>query len=373
MDKTNEAIKRTSEMLLSGWKMLMTSCPLCHTALMEKQNSKFCPKCNLPVVVSRDEIANFPALPPSSSLPHTVAEDKEYKFKSLEEEKKKYDQLQSRQKLTSARIGERLLLGWALLGMECRDCNTPLMSLNGIKYCVTCEKNIEEINQQQGTSSSTVAKPADAKNLTKLDTTSSEKSKETPMESLNASERLLSNIPFLPEESDEITQPQQENSIEFIEEASQLIGEKLLLGWTLLEDVCEAACDGNVPLMKDPKKGQKYCVMCGYVSDNLLPPSSIDPPKRNTEPNNTTQQKIDPLEDEDFNDDAVLASYKKQRLHELTQLSPAASAAPVTLPPSMGSDTDRYVADVLNKVELFPSFFHLLPPIVEALLGSEKT
>ena len=40
-------------------------------------------------------------------------------------------------------------------------------------------------------------------------------------------------------------------------DASALIGQKLLTGWALLDEVCTGACRGSTPLMRD-KKQQVY-------------------------------------------------------------------------------------------------------------------
>jgi uncharacterized Zn finger protein (UPF0148 family) len=253
-EKRNESVKRTGELLLGGWKMLMTGCPLCHTALMQKQKKICCPSCNLPVYHEHET----PAILPPSATAQTVtshqslmkSEEKEPKFQSLEEEKKKYDQQrQSNQQIVSSRIGEKLLSGWTLLAKECQTCGTPLMSLNNTKYCVSCERNPEELVEKK---SSEIA----------------EQKITAPLEpkinvELTASAQLLADIPMLPEENDEednLFGTIDRTSLDLIEEASQLIGEKLLLGWTLLDDVCEGACDGNVPLMRNPRKQQQVCL-----------------------------------------------------------------------------------------------------------------
>jgi uncharacterized Zn finger protein (UPF0148 family) len=254
-------VKRTGDLLLGGWKMLSIGCPLCHTALMEKQSKRCCPSCNLPVYYEHET----PSIPPPSTPPSTPAttnetvmksEDKQTKFQSLEEEKKRYDkQRQSNQQIVSSRIGEKLLSGWTLLAKECQTCGTPLMSLNDTKYCVSCDCNPEE--QLKQTSSGIAEQKTTLPLGPKTET------------DLTASARLLTEIPMLPEENDEeenIFGPVDRASQDLIEEASQLIGEKLLLGWTLLDDVCEGACAGNVPLMRNPRKPQQvwFFFFCSF-------------------------------------------------------------------------------------------------------------
>lgn len=284
MAENKEIIKKTGEFLLTGWKMLNISCPICKTVLLEKNNEKFCIKCNLKVFYENEIISN--SLPATATATATTAttqitslisspqatsqqlppqqeqENKNnLKFESLEEVKKIYDKNKLKENLVSIKIGEKLLLGWTLLGESCEHCNTPLMSLKNIKNCVLCE-----INSDGKISNENLKKEKKEEKEEKKSEIKEEKEVK-----LNASEQLLSNIPMLSNDddndNDDIPLEISAESYELIEEASQLIGEKLLLGWTLLEDVCEGACDGNVPLMKDPKKKQVSFCYCSLFLD----------------------------------------------------------------------------------------------------------
>jgi uncharacterized Zn finger protein (UPF0148 family) len=258
------AMKRTSELLLGGWKMLSMSCPICHTALMEKNNSRCCPSCNLPVYFEHEKLS-YPPPPAASlatettqlpqSLQQTPSSPKQSsKFESLEEAKKEYDKLQGRQQRVSTKIGEKLLCGWTLLSQECEDCGSPLMSLKGNKFCVCCDKEIGT------TTSTTTTKQVTSSVSTVVTPTRVATTEEKKKEIMSASAHLLDNIPLLSEDEEEdeeaLLLSKGENSFDALEEASQLISEKMVLGWALLQDVCEGACEGNVPLMRDPKKGQ---------------------------------------------------------------------------------------------------------------------
>ena len=55
---TKETIKRTSDLLLSGWKMLSNHCPICSSPLLSKDNAMRCPGCNVPVVMENDANTN---------------------------------------------------------------------------------------------------------------------------------------------------------------------------------------------------------------------------------------------------------------------------------------------------------------------------
>ena len=55
---TKETIKRTSDLLLSGWKMLSNHCPICSSPLLSKDNTMRCPGCNVPVVMENEANTN---------------------------------------------------------------------------------------------------------------------------------------------------------------------------------------------------------------------------------------------------------------------------------------------------------------------------
>jgi uncharacterized Zn finger protein (UPF0148 family) len=45
-----DLINYIGDMMLSGWKMLATHCPICYSALLAKEERKFCASCNVPVM-----------------------------------------------------------------------------------------------------------------------------------------------------------------------------------------------------------------------------------------------------------------------------------------------------------------------------------
>ena len=45
---------RTGELMLSGWTLLATHCPICNSALLRKQNQTKCAFCNMPVLIESD-------------------------------------------------------------------------------------------------------------------------------------------------------------------------------------------------------------------------------------------------------------------------------------------------------------------------------
>jgi uncharacterized Zn finger protein (UPF0148 family) len=52
--------------------------------------------------------------------------------------------------------------------------------------------------------------------------------------------------------------------------ASRAMGDKLLSGWTMLQETCtQSTCPGT-PLMRDPKTGEHLCVTCGTSGGQVV-------------------------------------------------------------------------------------------------------
>ena len=51
---TQNTTYRTGELMLSGWTLLATHCPICNSALLRKQNQTKCAFCNMPVLMESD-------------------------------------------------------------------------------------------------------------------------------------------------------------------------------------------------------------------------------------------------------------------------------------------------------------------------------
>lgn len=156
--KRDEAMKRSGDMLLSGWRMLGISCPICNTAIMEKGGSMKCPSCNLPILHEGDmNISKYSSTPPHRQIEttrnaddhgekHEYASEEKGSYQSLEGAKCEYDKSRQHQNAVSSKIGEYLLLGWTLLGAECQSptCQgIPLMRTKETpprEICPSCNK-----------------------------------------------------------------------------------------------------------------------------------------------------------------------------------------------------------------------------------------
>jgi uncharacterized Zn finger protein (UPF0148 family) len=186
-NKKMDGIKRTSDMMVSGWKMLSQHCPVCSSPLMSKGITLRCPGCDMPVVKEsdmaatnnkyytssnkneakkpiidkKDELDDLPQLISNinnnnnnnssfktysnvdfeksmrdilyqekldniaDNIADNSADNKNFKFESLEEKKKEYDLYNKKSNDISNLIGEGMMKGWALLGDICPDitCN----------------------------------------------------------------------------------------------------------------------------------------------------------------------------------------------------------------------------------------------------------
>ena len=176
--KRTEAIKRAGDMLLSGWKLLSASCPICFSALLSKNSLMRCPSCDLPVMsegsaaaaaaaaatittptkstsvmsaIAAESSSSYENISASNSSTRFeyIAESKSTYYESLEEEKKKYDVRNANMTLVSKKIGEKLLTGWTMLSTSCPQTGcqgTPLMDSpeGDVKMlCVACDQTYE--------------------------------------------------------------------------------------------------------------------------------------------------------------------------------------------------------------------------------------
>jgi len=305
-------VKRVGGLLLEGWKLLNMTCPICNNALMSKGNSCLCPHCNLPVVKESDAgnklISDVPVTNVSPAVETEWMSDNKRKHESLEDAKKEYDKSRAHQNLVSSKIGEKLLLGWTLLSAECPQAScggVPLMSKKGgPKYCVSCDSTYDTTNSAP-------------KQVAAAKTTEAVQSVGSQKDTTAVDYSDMTSAPFLDDVGNIVPdgEPTECADTKLIEETSALIGSKLIIGWKLLDAVCEGACKGTVPLMVDPKRsGTRYCVRCGYEDDKA--PSLMSPRVEASE-----AESVSDVED---TDDAVISAYNEKRRREVTAASVSA-------------------------------------------------
>lgn len=280
MSSREDAIKRTGQMLLAGWKMLGISCPQCNAVLLAKDEVMKCPQCNLPVVMQDnvlgyedDAAEEVTEIHSSSTIAATKSPLTNNNYtqnaslsdnmrtntsdnlkpmtsyddviipESYDEMKRDYDKTKSKRDAISSKLGEKMLSGWILLGEICpsESCHgTPLMREShstSTMLCVSCLKEyilnaydeIEDINLTK-----------------KVIESSNAKSEDVVENKFN-----IDDIPILSfeKETDD-------------DHISKLISTKLLQGWALLDKVC-MKCNGAVPLMRDHNQ-QVTDALCMY-------------------------------------------------------------------------------------------------------------
>lgn len=247
----NDAIERTGQLMLSGWKLLATPCPICHTALLSKSDAIRCPGCDLPVM---KEGANqtvsdaVPAVVQVAEPSNVVVQEPS----SFEEMKKEYDRRNQRSNQISAKLGEKMLQGWTMLAESCIDFDTcggtPLMKdpKAGAVVCLSCNKEYQYTDAGE-----LVLKKADALIAdTKPSFAAVAPTKQTTMD--------YSIHEFDHEEAEENEPPRLAKFQQNTNDSSWKISQKLLMGWTLLDASCDR-CSGRVPLMKNLQgKVRKY-------------------------------------------------------------------------------------------------------------------
>ena len=300
-----ETIARTGKMMLKGWAMMNTMCPICNSALltMKRTGEIHCPGCEMPVVFEGSASPAYPTSSGSTSIvndmsplkspptfshhaPHGVApvptssaapkseEDMEsaaQPFRSFEEMKKEYDANSRKRQDVSALLGDRMLSGWAMLGINCEnsDCGTPLMKKprSDEMECVSCGALYSDKDGEFHTIKTGKTQIRRDKRSNSVTEYSPERVAERDRELDRERERGEDVDYRRPGALNMDDAPILNFSAPSKGDPSSLIAQKLLVGWALLDEMCpSASCDANAPLMRD-KTGVKHCVVCG-TDDN---------------------------------------------------------------------------------------------------------
>jgi uncharacterized Zn finger protein (UPF0148 family) len=246
---TKEIIQRTGALMLKGWKLLAIACPICSTTLLSKDKHMRCPGCDMPVVVEAEpaQSAHPPKAPmvpddiKSTKVIEEVASEEVVEPKTYEELRKDFEAKKQRSSQVSARLGEKMLEGWTMLGESCPNAisceGTPLMRdpSTGTMHCVNCHQRFEYSSH------------GDLVN------------KDTPLRQHNTIPVKSSTQPEV-NELDEFDldldsaegPPRLSRFSQNKEDSSWKLSQKLLLGWAILDDCCKTEkCRGVTPLMRD--------------------------------------------------------------------------------------------------------------------------
>ncbi len=249
-----DVINRTGSLMLKGWKLLATSCPICHTALLSKDNQMRCPGCDMPVVMegqisSKEEKVNEVEPSTNTLISHSTPVEEEEEVvvdvpTSYEQLRREYEEKNKKSNQVSSKLGEKMLQGWTMLAESCPDFDqcggTPLMKepSTGSILCVSC--NREYFYAPNG-------------DLRPKGDIIPENAKSTEVKEQKPSLEDLRLDEFDDEELEEpprIVSFQQKKE----DDSSWKISQKLLLGWSLLDASCNTSkCNGRTPLLKDLK------------------------------------------------------------------------------------------------------------------------
>lgn len=202
-----DGLRRSSALLLKGWKMLSTPCPICSNAIFSKDGAMQCPYCDLPIRVDdgHEEVLQSDNVDQQEDI-----ED----IRSFDDLQQSYENRRKQSDLASAAIGKKLLQGWTMLAEHCpveNCCFAPLMrpEETGPMICPVCECTYELSGDGDVVS------------------TSMPPTKEVS-------------------EVEGIAQAPKEKSME---SNSAAISSLLLKGWAMLSSTC--SCGNNAPLMRD--------------------------------------------------------------------------------------------------------------------------
>ena len=232
-NKQKETIQRTSQLLVSGWKMLALCCPICNTALMESRvGEKQCPSCNLPVVTEKEQAMKGPVAVVDEEK---VTPDVKPVRESYDDMRARYDNENKKKNQTSNLIGQKLLQGWTMLELSCPEVNcggTPLMreAVETPSWCASCDKFYH-------VSHGIVVPVSQEKSLQHTEDEAAEKvAVKTDQTIPDWDDKPILNFASKQKEND----------------SSWKISQKLLQGWAMLEKACNTGkCKADAPLLRD--------------------------------------------------------------------------------------------------------------------------
>jgi uncharacterized Zn finger protein (UPF0148 family) len=256
--KRKETIKRTSDLMLSGWKMLADCCPICTSVLMLSRSGDElrCPGCDMPIKFEKAQpqqalgASNESQEEQDQEQEDEVEEDDEVDDEkdddddlldddlpmSYEEMRREYELKNARLSAVSSKMGAKMLEGWTLLSESCprSQCRgTPLMRAGQsapTMLCVCCDQECVFDDNHCVVALQSVEEAAGE----------TAESQREPPSAAPADVDFLSTAPFLFKHATDAN------------DTSTKIGSKLLKGWALLDQCCTLpGCTGNVPLMRD--------------------------------------------------------------------------------------------------------------------------
>jgi len=242
--------------MIDGWAMRQETCPITGFPLVQKGNVLWSIRCQCEIKDPNDSTGGIEpkkvetAKPPASNTP----------VKSSSKTKKKTQFLgtpgrRERMNVQSKRISEKLLMGWKMLKTVCPITNEcPILEdKNGRQWSAALNMYLDEYKEDTPTNETPqthISQPA----------ASIQSAASTSSRSINvavdepAPEHDFTNEwkPPTAEEEREMAEKQKRH-----DEMSKKMGQMLLTGWKMLDEICPVT--GEVPLMQD-KDGRKFSV-----------------------------------------------------------------------------------------------------------------
>lgn len=273
-ERKKAGIKKAGQLMLQGWIMLAEHCPICHSVLFSNKSKSecVCPTCDVSIKkeceLNNSEKEQFGCIKKSQKTEEKVmvSDEEDYDCyeddidvpNSLEDLKAEWEEKMKVRDLVSAKIGEYMLTGWSMLATTCSKYkeNHPavegviLVGKGDVTKCVACEHKIGVVKKNKSDLSASTG----AAKIVNIPT---------------AEQPHVANQPAPPRSTiDSIPMQAKFNNnseVSLIDEASGLIGNYLLKGYSLLDATCSnvnADCCGKVPLIQHHKTSDKICVMC---------------------------------------------------------------------------------------------------------------
>ena len=175
-------------------------------------------------------------------------------------------------------VSARMLQGWTMLGDACpvAGCNTPLVrSRRGEVWCARCGAAVVKEGDAMSVPSSPPSTTEVAQKARAAWAEAAARDDDDEHEETASSPRARPGWAVEAAEADGedvvITQRKPRDA-KARDAASAAIGQKLLSGWTLLDEAC-GRCTVGVPLMRDTNQ-RKFCVACDAYEDDAVAASA---------------------------------------------------------------------------------------------------
>ncbi|KAL0083002.1 hypothetical protein J3Q64DRAFT_1751075 [Phycomyces blakesleeanus] len=171
--------------------------------------------------------------------------------------------------LATSLLGTYMLQGWVMTDELCQQsgCSVPMMrSKDGlIKFCVSHDSlPTSSSGQRKPATPISSAPPANTTPTPPAASTSAATTvKPAPKASAPVSDSRTEDVKSMDKMREQSERREQSSK------ASQLIGQKLLQRWTLLNDICPNSDCYAVPLMRNPVNKHMVCVICNqtYITE----------------------------------------------------------------------------------------------------------